>query len=98
VHIVNQVTKAKGNTNWKIVIAALILLAAAIAYFAYRAVQGGLPSCEPAFESCMLKCGGAAVDGAAARACQQACEVDRKTCLHATVMPDSLYGTERSNK
>jgi hypothetical protein len=94
----NQVTNAKGKTNWKIVIAALILLAAAIAYFVYRAVEGGLPSCEPAFESCMLKCGGAAIDSAAARACQQACEIDRKTCLHATVMPDSLYGTERSNQ
>ena len=94
----SQVTNGKGKTNWKIVIAVLILLAAAITYFVYRAVEGGLPSCEPAFESCLLKCGGAAGDNAAARACQRACEIERKQCVHATVMPDSLYGAERPNK
>jgi hypothetical protein len=93
----SQPTDQEVRTNRTIVLSVLALLAVIVAYFVYRAVERGLPSCEPAFKSCMQRCEGTTGDNAAAQACQRACEVTRKSCQHELVVPGSLHGEPRSD-
>jgi len=60
----------------------VILIAAAIGYYAYKGLTGaGEPeSCNEAFNHCMKTCRRTATEAPAAQACQEACRGDQAAC------------------
>lgn len=91
----SQLVDQEVRTNRTIVLSVLVLLAAITAYFVHRAVDRGLPSCEPAFKSCMQRCEGATNNDAAAQACQHACKASRTSCEIEMRFPSSDLNVEQ---
>jgi hypothetical protein len=60
----------------------ILLAAAAIGYYAYKALTGPAEpeSCNEAFNHCMKTCRRTATEAPAVQACQEACKADQAAC------------------